>query len=99
MRGDSAYKWKTRRRRLKAKPGAALNTPAGMRSVCPKLLGALAHEMGGPCPPLPHPPVPVGRGPLGGPQNQRDRTKVRARARAETGTRARQEPAGAGARR
>ena len=39
--------------------------------------------------------MPVGRGPLGGPQSQRDRTK--ARARAETGTRARQEPAGAGA--
>ena len=39
MRGDSAYKSENRRRRLKPAPALARDTPAGMRSVCPKHWG------------------------------------------------------------
>ena len=47
-----------------------------MRSVCPEVPGLSPPQVGGPCPPLPHPPVPVGRGPLGAtrlPAEQRPR--------------------------
>ena len=62
---------KTRRLRLKPKRSNGFNTPAGMRSVCPKIFRALAHEMGGPCPPLPQ-PCKHGRGPLGGPDQEQE---------------------------
>ena len=59
MRGDSAYKWQMRRRRRKAKPGAALHTPAGMRSVCPESPG-LSPRSGRPMSAL-APPARAGR--------------------------------------